>query len=889
MSSTGTAGCPGGLACTCGCCEGVADRTPRALDNRAGLGEIAYRNGTWADFRASLHAGLTGADRPALAKLTTRDDDDFTIGLLDAWAVTADVLTFYTERLAQESYLRTARERISLQELGRLIGYRLRPGVAAETLLAFAVEAPPVAPQLPAGTAPQPGSAPPVTPELVTIPRGLRVQSVPGPGEKPQTFETVEEVAARAAWGAIPAGTTVSGIDATGAWLAGTGLNVRVGDAVTFSAGPSAASTVAHRFLTGVTEDPRTARTRIAWAGAVRFTGTPDCTVYRKRVAVFGHSAPDWRAMSPDFRDDYRDAVDPPILFGGGIGTGGIGNVDIGMGAALGVGDWPHFSVQIGASISGLRLDGEHADIQAGSTVLVAVGGGAPGRWEVAAATSASAAEFAVSGKVTVVDLATGPAATASATPRQIVVFAVPESLAVARRDDPSPVSGYVVEVDEAVDVDGLAAGRRVIVTGRSAAGANVVHATTLDRVERGVFPPPASVGPGPSAYDGRWDLVLHDPLPAPLVRSTVVVHANVALATHGETHGELLGGGTAGETHQHFTLKQEPLTYVQSTDPSGATASLEVRVDDLRWAEVATLYGQDPSARAFAVRVDEQGHTFVQFGDGVSGRRLPSGAHNVRARYRVGLGSAGNVRAGTLANLLDRPLGLKGVSNPSPATGGTDPEPPAVARASIPLAVRTLGRAVSVLDYQDFARSFAGVSKATASVLPLRAGPTVAVTVAFGEEGTDAPGERLVDLKRSLVEHGDPHVEVVVLDHVQVPFRLALKVMVDPAFETAKVLAAVDAALRGAFAFPNRAFGAPVERSAVIAVAHTVAGVIAVDLDLLYVGTTPELAVRLVAPKAGVTPTGEADPRRCAGAGGRPLRRAGGSHMTAMDMAEPT
>ena len=76
-------------------------------------------------------AALTDADRPRLAALGTRDSDDFTIALLDAWAVASDVLTFYNERLAQESYLRTARERISLQELGRLIGYRLRPGVAA--------------------------------------------------------------------------------------------------------------------------------------------------------------------------------------------------------------------------------------------------------------------------------------------------------------------------------------------------------------------------------------------------------------------------------------------------------------------------------------------------------------------------------------------------------------------------------------------------------------------------------------------------------------------------------------------------------------------------------------------------------------------------------------
>ena len=69
-------GCPGGAACTCGCCDGITDRTPRAVENRAGLDTLAYRNGTWADFRASLHAALTDADRPGLARLTTRDDDD---------------------------------------------------------------------------------------------------------------------------------------------------------------------------------------------------------------------------------------------------------------------------------------------------------------------------------------------------------------------------------------------------------------------------------------------------------------------------------------------------------------------------------------------------------------------------------------------------------------------------------------------------------------------------------------------------------------------------------------------------------------------------------------------------------------------------------------------
>ncbi len=105
----------------------MTERTPLEVQNRPGLSAIFYRVATYTDFRASMIAALTDADRPRLAALGTRNSDDFTIALLDAWAVASDVLTFYNERLAQESYLRTARERISLQELGRLIGYRFAP------------------------------------------------------------------------------------------------------------------------------------------------------------------------------------------------------------------------------------------------------------------------------------------------------------------------------------------------------------------------------------------------------------------------------------------------------------------------------------------------------------------------------------------------------------------------------------------------------------------------------------------------------------------------------------------------------------------------------------------------------------------------------------------
>ena len=87
----------------CGCCEGLTGETPLGIDNRPGLSAIAYRVGTQSRFKASMLARLSDSDLGALKALMTREDDDFSIALLDAWASVADVLTFYQERIANEA------------------------------------------------------------------------------------------------------------------------------------------------------------------------------------------------------------------------------------------------------------------------------------------------------------------------------------------------------------------------------------------------------------------------------------------------------------------------------------------------------------------------------------------------------------------------------------------------------------------------------------------------------------------------------------------------------------------------------------------------------------------------------------------------------------------
>lgn len=81
------------------------DRLPRP-SNRPGLPALRYRIGNYATFRAHLLDRLTctlvTADQPqgiSLRKLNTRTNDDPAIALRDACAVVADVLTFYQERI----------------------------------------------------------------------------------------------------------------------------------------------------------------------------------------------------------------------------------------------------------------------------------------------------------------------------------------------------------------------------------------------------------------------------------------------------------------------------------------------------------------------------------------------------------------------------------------------------------------------------------------------------------------------------------------------------------------------------------------------------------------------------------------------------------------------
>ena len=258
-------------ACSCGCCEGVEKLTPMALANRPGLSALAYRAGTYATFFETMVARLSSLaiELPTgqydehghaitapifpLTALTTRDPSDPAIALLDAWAVVADVLTFYDERLANEGYLRTATERRSVLELARLVGYALRPGVASTAYLAYTID--------------EDRSVTPPKGMEVTIPAGTRAQSVPEPGQLPQPFETAEDLPARTAWNKLgprlSQPQTAESIKSDGLYLEGTATNLKPNDALLIDLGLGG-DPIPVRVVT-VTPDQVANRTHVSW------------------------------------------------------------------------------------------------------------------------------------------------------------------------------------------------------------------------------------------------------------------------------------------------------------------------------------------------------------------------------------------------------------------------------------------------------------------------------------------------------------------------------------------------------------------------------------------------------------------------------------------------
>jgi predicted phage baseplate assembly protein len=329
-------------------------------------------------------------------------------------------------------------------------------------------------------------------------------------------------------------------------------------------------------------------------------------------------------------------------------------------------------------------------------------------------------------------------------------------------------------------------------------------------------------------------------------VRAGAVLLANIVEATQGETvKDEVLGSGN-GAAFQAFKLKKSPLTYLPAADAESVSAvesALLVTVNGVRWNEKPTLFDSPPDGQDFTATQDDEEKTIVSFGDGVFGARPPTGRDNIRARYRKGLGTSGNVEIGGIQQLIDSSPGVQKVTNPQAAFGGADRESVDKVRTNAAGSLSTFGRAVSAADYAALALSYPGVAKAGAAwvnrdwkTLKALDHPYVQLVVATTDQQplTEQP-TFAAKLRSFLDQRRDPNVSLRITDFMPIHMQLVASVEIDDAFPQQATIAKVQSALNpvvnpdgtiGFFAFERLSFGENIHLSAVYAQLQSVPGV---------------------------------------------------------------
>lgn len=444
---------------------------------------------------------------------------------------------------------------------------------------------------------------------------------------------------------------------------------------------------------------------------------------------------------------------------------------------------------------------------------------------------------------------------------RSTVVYAESEELVLAEEPIEAPICDGVTSPIELEELyTGMRSGRWVIISGERA---DILDPTTnlpIRGVKASELAMLAEVIQDVSTEDGQPLSNNQDHSQAPAIagdqthtwirlakqlaycywRDSVVIYGNVLKATHGETRKETLGNGDASQPFQTFTLKQSPLTFISSPTPAGAESTLSLYVNDVRWREADSLADLSSTDHNFITKTDDAGKTTIIGGNGERGARFPTGLSNIRAEYRSGIGRPGNVQAEQIGLLLAKPLGVQSVRNPLRASGGADRESMDTARKNAPLTVTALDRLVSVSDYADFARTFAGIGKSAVALLTDGQRQVVHVTIAGADDiPIDESSDLFGNLRRALRDSGDADVPIALQVRELLLLVLSANIKILPDYQWEPVAKAVRTKLLDVFSFERRELGQDVFVSEVISAIQSVRGVEYVDVDVL--GGIPE------------------------------------------------
>lgn len=839
---------------------------PRRIDNRPGLSRICHGVGTYPDFFERMVRDLNRSS--VLAGWTHRDADDPGIALLEGAAVLGDILSFYQDLYANEAFLRTADWRSSVAELVRLVGYRLAPSLGGRGTFAFEIR----------------------DGDPVTVPAGFGLQLDLEDADEPAVFETIASLVAYPELSRFrlyrPLEQPFLTRGRSELWIrGGAELEFEEGDRLLLGKqGTGDALELAQPQIVVVEEvDELHDAVILKIEGTLRLSGSVLELAGYKLGRSFGHFG--------------RTAPKQDVILSGGEAEATSihycrnlkKTTSEFLSRALSFLEWP-----LDASVDDLSAGGLWICSYAGDCVKPSLKFPASKKkTKKKSSAKKKAAKKASSKGDTGLVLAEDPGSLTYAeevervvsgatlkTPRYTVVRTVDRventslswgalsgaSTLVTFDKSVSAGSATVTDIRsvELHEVQGgslnvrarpissnAATGKKLFFFG-AAAGAKALDGRRVMLSKEGEEPvlSTASVSPNkpPITHLSKLhevvldvDVSYADFPQAPEEEEGVQVYGNLVDANQGKTEREaVLGNGDGRQAFQTFKIPKSPLTYhYASAESPPQVPELEIWVNDRKWERVDSLYGQGAEADVYVVREDDEGTSWVQFGDGkLFGSRLPSGAGNVKARYRTGYGAHGSLKPDTKVQATGRLDRLDKVVFPGVVSGGEEREQADVAREAAPGRVQSLGRLVSLGDFESEALAIAGVALASARWDLDEGVPAVLVTVLMETGREDEFSAVESALENAAEQRGADRFEIKVIQGSFLYVYLAAQVSLEAGFSESTVRAEVERALGvgkegdkgppvdGLFSLRRRRFGQREHASKIAGVIQNVEGV---------------------------------------------------------------
>lgn len=783
-------------------CEGLIH--PRVIFNPPIRKAIAYRIGDYSSFRHALLLPLKTKDsngnwKVREAELTNWNpsaEGDLAVQIIEWWAYLADILTFYSDRIANESYLRTADLPESVQQLVRILGYRPRPGIGASGILAAIAN----------------NSKP------FSLPQGFQIQSKPSQGKQPQIFELDTDMPIQfpSAIAAEPVANP-SLLKGNSVLLQGSINTVKTGDQLLLLKKDWDGSTSGYALVIVQKIDlEKDARGKVNTR--VSFTSTP---------SLANANAEDYSLLKSD---QYAQVWQYP--------TGSTPVID---NKVLFLNYSPRQTGRINQTIKNLTIQAEKIDpilhlsslvrqIRVNDPILL-----------LKSKTQSQLIQVTQSKEVVWY-----------AKPKD----ANDPTSRVDPPDIPIPIPHTQLSFSPSLkgDWDSAAARATILVyygwqsVGKLIPTPTATFSGTQPKIiptEEFVFPLGKSQLPllleGADGNGLAANVSVSNPIPtlqlsdlsdaSISLKPPLQMLFNLLSVSRGQSVPvEILGSGNASIAGQEFVLKKSPLTYLLSGDSSSGgnyKSTLRIWVDGIEWKEVPSFYGQSPDARIFVTREDENQQTHVQFGDRINGARLTSGVNNVVAQYRYGSGKDAP-DAGELSVIVKPYPNLKSIRNPVPVGGGADPESPEQIRRYAPQSVLTFGRAVSGDDYEAIAAQTPGVSRAKIYWTWDATQQRSLVKLYVGDDDIAVAAAKI-----ALKGTADPNRSVAVELAKPRPVKISLTLKIESNRIPETVIAAVQSVLLdpdiGLFGANAMQIGQVIYQSQIYAVCMQVSGVIAV------------------------------------------------------------